>query len=70
MISILLALLLSSPPDFCEGYRMGFTSAYCQGHQFCKSAPVPACPSAPADATFFDGYNRGFDDGEHVHPRH
>lgn len=71
MISSLLtaaALLFADIPAFCAGYNQGFTSAYCQGHLFCKSASVPACPSM--DATWREGYDRGYDDGEKVHPPH
>lgn len=71
MLSLLVAsLLLSSSPAFCSGYRQGFTAAYCQGHQFCTSAPVPACPSADSEAGFQDGYDRGYADGERAHPGH
>ena len=68
MIPILVALLLSQSSPFCAGYRQGFTAAYCQGHQFCTSAPVPACPST--EGTWKDGYDRGYTDGERAHPRH
>ncbi len=68
MIYVLLSLLLTTQADFCAGYRQGFTAAYCQGHQFCTSAPVPACPSR--DASWQDGYDQGFTDGERAHPRH
>lgn len=66
---ITLLLLATSSPDYCTGYRQGFTAAYCQGHQFCRSAPVPACPD-DAPGGFQDGYNRGYSDGERAHPPH
>lgn len=70
MILALVLSLLTSSPAYCQGYRQGFTAAYCQGHQFCRAAPVPACPSGEDDATFQDGYDRGYSDGERAHPGH
>lgn len=67
-LTVCLASLLSSSADYCQGYRQGFTAAYCQGHQFCRSAPVPACPNA--DGGYQDGYARGYADGERAHPGH
>ncbi len=66
--TLLAALLLSTPAEFCAGYRQGFTAAYCQGHQFCNAAPVPACPSR--DGGFQDGYDEGYAAGERAHPGH
>lgn len=66
--SLLLAALLSTAPTYCDGYKQGFTAAYCQGHQFCVSAPVPACHDKPG--SFQEGYDKGYDDGEAIHPRH
>lgn len=61
-------LLLSSSPEYCSGFHQGFLAAYCQGHQFCTAAPAPACPEAQGG--FQEGYNRGYTDGQRIHPRH
>lgn len=66
---VLILSLLGSRPDFCAGYRQGFTAAYCAGHQFCRSAPVPACPSEE-EGSWQDGYDWGYTDGERAHPGH
>jgi hypothetical protein len=69
MMALIFALVLAaSPGPFCAGYRQGFTAAYCQNHPFCRSAPVPSCPSADDSATWQDGYDRGYTDGERAHP--
>lgn len=68
MIALILSLVLAGSADYCSGYRQGFTAAYCAGHQFCRSAPVPACPAD--DGSWQDGYDRGYSDGERAHPRH
>jgi hypothetical protein len=68
MLALLTALLLTTPSEFCAGYRQGFTAAYCAGHQFCHAAPVPPCPDASEDATWRDGYDRGYAEGERAHP--
>lgn len=62
---VLVMVLAASAPDFCAGFRQGFTAAYCAGHQFCRSAPVPPCPES--EGSWQDGYERGYSDGERVH---
>jgi hypothetical protein len=69
MITLLLSMLLAKgSPEFCSGYRQGFVAAYCAGHQFCTSAPVPACPDE--HGSFQDGYSAGYSAGERAHPSH
>lgn len=66
--TFLTACLLFSTPEYCSGFRQGLLAAYCQGHQFCTAAPAPTCPEAQGG--FEEGYNRGYADGQRMHPGH
>jgi gamma-glutamyl:cysteine ligase YbdK (ATP-grasp superfamily) len=63
-LGLLLSLALAVASPFCDGFRAGFTAAYCSGHQFCTSAPVPACQE---EGTYSEGYQAGYEAGLAAH---
>lgn len=65
VILLWLALALSPPTEYCEGWEDGYQEGYCHEIVNCVKPIAPVCPIPKIECRegYRCGYNRGFTKG-------